>query len=226
MHDFLTGPMVLLSLAVFVIGMIVRIVLYIRGLNWQLDRVAYRPHFNIGMKGALRSILFWLVPFATTSWRKQPFMTVLFFFFHLGAVLVPLFLLAHNLILKDLLGIAFPFTLNMHVADILSWTVIVCAVLIVLRRIALPEVRIMTTFYDYFILFLAVAPFVTGLLARYQAADDTMWFTLHILLGELFLILAPFTKLSHIVLFFMSRAQLGMDFSIKRGGMKGTTVNW
>jgi len=34
------------------------------------------------------------------------------------------------------------------------------------------------------------------------------------------------TKLSHIILFFMSRAQLGMDFGIKRGGMKGGGATW
>ena len=45
--------------------------------------------------------------------------------------------------------------------------------------------------------------------------------------GELFLILAPFTKLSHIVLYFMSRAQLGMDFAIKRGGgTRGGAFPW
>ena len=42
-----------------------------------------------------------------------------------------------------------------------------------------------------------------------------------------FLILAPFTKLSHIVLYFMSRGQLGMDFAIKRGGAtRGPVFPW
>ena len=226
MYQIITGPMIWLSLSVFVVGMLARIVLYIRGLNWQLDRVAYRAHLQLGLKGAARSIFFWLMPFATNSWRKQPFMTVIFFVFHLGAVFVPLFLLAHNMILKDIVGLSSPLVLNIHVADFLSWAVVVCAILIILRRISLPEVRIMTTSYDYFILFLALAPFVTGLFARYQEGNDLFWITMHILSGELFLILAPFTKLSHIVLFFMSRAQLGMDFSIKRGGMKGTKMTW
>ena len=82
----------------------------------------------------------------------------------------------------------------------------------------MPEVRILTTAYDYFILAVTVAPFITGLAARYATADYQLWVTLHVLFGELLMILAPFTKLSHIVLFFMSRAQLGMDYGIKRGG--------
>jgi len=40
------------------------------------------------------------------------------------------------------------------------------------------------------------------------------------------LIAIPFTKLSHIVLFFASRAQIGMDYGIKRGGMKGKSMAW
>ena len=36
---------------------------------------------------------------------------------------------------------------------------------------------------------------------------------------------APFTKLSHIALFFCTRIQIGMDFGIKRGGMK-SNFDW
>ena len=40
------------------------------------------------------------------------------------------------------------------------------------------------------------------------------------------LVAIPFTKLSHFVLFFMSRMQIGMDFGIKRGGMKSKGMAW
>lgn len=225
MYDFLTGPMFWLSLGICLIGMLVRFVLYFRGLNWQMDRVAYKEYPAQGLKGALVSIVKWLIPFGTHGWRRQPFMTVIFFGFHLGAVLVPLFLLAHNLFLKEKIGISL-FTLNPLIADILTWMVVVSAVFLVLRRIALPEVRILTTSYDYFILFISVAPFITGLIARYELGNYNLWLTLHILCGEILLIAIPFTKLSHIILFFASRAQLGMDYAIKRGGMKGKGMAW
>jgi nitrate reductase gamma subunit len=225
MYDFLTGPMFWLSLGICLIGMLVRLVLYFRGLSWQLDRVAYKAYPIHGLKGAVNSIVKWLIPFGTYGWRKQPFMTVIFFGFHIGAVLVPLFLLAHNLVLKEKIGFSL-ITLNPLLADVLSWTVIVSAVFLALRRIALPQVRILTTWYDYLILLLAVAPFVTGLVARYELGNYSFWLTVHILCGEALLIAVPFTKLSHIVLFFASRAQLGMDYGIKRGGMKGKGMAW
>lgn len=226
MYDFVSGPMFWLSIAVFLVGIAARLVWYFRGLSWQGDRVAYWAYPKLGFKGAVRSIFYWLLPFGTQGWRKQPFMTVVFFGFHFGAVLVPIFLLAHNLFLKEKLGFALFLTLPQTLADVLSWAVIISAVLLILRRIALPEVRILTTAYDYLILLIAVAPFVTGLLARYEVGNYSFWLMTHMICGEILLLAVPFTKLSHIVLFFASRAQLGMDYGIKRSGLKGTQIAW
>ncbi|MEE8336255.1 MAG: hypothetical protein V3S48_07460 [Candidatus Neomarinimicrobiota bacterium] len=225
MYEFLTGYMFWLSIGICLIGLLVQFVLYFKGLSWQLDRVAYKQYPALGLKGAARSIIRWMIPFGTYGWRKQPFMTVIFFGFHIGAVLVPIFLLAHNTFLKEKIGFSL-FTLNPTLADILTWAVVVSAILFAIRRIALPEVRILTTAYDYFILLISAAPFITGLIARYQVGDYTFWLTVHIFCGEVLLIAIPFTKLSHIALFFASRAQLGMDYGIKRGGMKGKGMAW
>jgi len=225
MYEFLTGYMFWLSIGICLIGLLVQFVLYFKGLSWQLDRVAYKQYPALGFKGAARSIIRWMIPFGTYGWRKQPFMTVIFFGFHIGAVLVPIFLLAHNTFLKEKIGFSL-FTLNPTLADILTWAVVVSAILFAIRRIALPEVRILTTAYDYFILLISAAPFITGLIARYQFGDYTFWLTVHIFCGEVLLIAIPFTKLSHIALFFASRAQLGMDYGIKRGGMKGKGMAW
>ena len=44
MLDFITGPLFIISIAVFVIGMVVRAVIYVRGLDARLERVAYSYH--------------------------------------------------------------------------------------------------------------------------------------------------------------------------------------
>lgn len=225
MYELLTGYLLWLSLAIFFIGCLIRLILYFHGLDWQLDRVAYTSHWGYGLQGAWLSIYKWLLPFGTHGWRRQPVMTIVFFGFHAGAVLVPLFLLAHNTFLYYKTGLSL-FTLNTLAADVLSWVVVVCAFFLIVRRLALSEVRILSTGSDYLLLLVAVAPFITGLLARYEVSGYSFWLTTHILCGELLLVLIPFTRLSHMVLFFASRAQLGMDFGIKRGGMKGTRVAW
>lgn len=225
MYQFLTGPLLWLSFLIFFIGLIVRVVWYVRGLSWQMDRVPYTKHVSYGVKGALRSIFFWLLPFGTRRWKTRPAMTILFFVFHIGIVITPIFLLAHNIILRERWGISWA-TLPGPVADALTIGVLVSALFLVLRRVAFSEVRILTSAYDYLLLAITVAPFFTGFLASLKVAGYLFWLYAHIISAEIMLIAIPLTKLSHIVLFFMSRGQLGMDYGIKRGGMKGRGLAW
>ena len=67
------------------------------------------------------------------------------------------------------------------VADFLTIAVMVSVIFLVLRRIALPEVRLMTTAYDYLLLAIAVAPFVTGFIAFHGASDYRFWIIAHVL---------------------------------------------
>ncbi len=224
MYQFITGPLLWLSFGIFFVGLTVRVVLYIRGLDWKIDRVAYRTHMGLGIRGALSSIIHWLVPYGSHGWRAKPLYTLVFFVFHIGLIVTPLFLYGHAVILKERWGINWP-TIPMALADILTIAVMVTTIFIAIRRIGLPEVRILTTAYDYFLLLITVAPFVTGFLAVHQAGDYTFWLYTHILSGELLLIAIPFTKLFHVVGFFLSRAQLGMDFGIKRA-YKGKGFAW
>ncbi len=225
MYQFLTGPMLWLTFLVSFGGLAVRVILYFRGLSWQLDRVAYKAHLGFGIRGALRSIGYWLLPFGSHGWRAAPLFTLLFFAFHVGLLFTPVFLDAHNVMLAKNLGFSLP-AMPAGLADFLSWTVIVGGLFMALRRIAFPEVRILTTAYDYMLIVISVAPFVTGLMARYHLGDYDFWLNVHIACGEVWLLSLPFTKLSHVVLFFMSRMQLGMDYGIKRGGLKGTSFSW
>jgi len=225
MYDFVTGPLAWLAFLVFFVGIVVRVVQYIRGLDWKLDRVTYTVNVSYGIKGALRSIFFWLFPFGTRSWRSYPFLTILVFSFHIGILFTPIFLLAHNVLLLERWGFSF-WTITEATADFMTFLVLVSAIFLVLRRIALPEVRIITIAYDYLMLAVAVAPFFTGLMAHYQSGNYQFWLIIHILSGEIMLMAIPFTKLSHFVGFFLSRGQLGMDYGIKRGGMKSKGLDW
>ena len=219
MYAFVTGPLAWIAFLTFFIGITVRTVLYIKGLNWQMDRVTYGVNTSYGIKGALRSIIYWLIPFGTHGWRYYPGFTILVFTFHIGILFTPVFLAGHNMLLMERFGFSL-WTIPDGLADALTIAMMLAAVFIVLRRFALPEVRILTTGYDFLVLAIAVAPFLTGFLAYHQVGNYHAWLITHIISGEIMLIAIPFTKLSHFILFFLSRAQLGMDFGIKRGGMK------
>ncbi|MGA7563183.1 MAG: hypothetical protein WBW55_08275 [Desulfobaccales bacterium] len=224
LYELITGPLLWLSFGIFFVGLTFRVVRYFQGLDWQLDRVAYRAHPGLGLKGALRSIVHWLVPFWSEGWRAKPLYTLIFFIFHVGLVLTPLFLLGHAVMFKERWGVNLP-TLSMGLADVLTIAVMITAVCIAIRRLGLPEVRIVTTCYDFLLLLLSVAPFVTGFLAVHQATHYQLWLYSHILSGELLLIAIPSTKLFHVVGFFLSRGQIGADFGIKRG-YKGKGFAW
>jgi len=225
MYELVTGPLAWLAFAVFFVGIVVRLVMYIRGLDWKLDRVTYSVNTAHGVRGAVRSIVFWLTPFGTHSWRANPVFTVFVYVMHLGLIVTPLFLLGHNLLLQERWGVGL-WSMPEALSDAMTVAVLVSVVLLALRRIALPEVRIITSAYDYLMLAVAAAPFVTGLVARYAYAQSEPWMIVHVLCGEIFLVAIPLTKLSHFVLFFATRAQLGMDYGIKRGGMKSKGLNW
>jgi len=225
MYEFVTGPLAWLAFTVFFVGLAVRVVLYVKGLSWQLDRVTYTVNTGYGIKGAVKSIFFWVVPFGSRTWRDKPLFTLVSFAFHAGLVITPIFLLAHNMILKDKWGIRL-WTLSETAADAMTVLVMVTALFLILRRIALPEVRVLTTVYDYLLMAIAVMPFITGFMAFHQVSGYRFWLIAHILSGEIMLVSIPFTKLSHMVLFFLSRAQLGMDDGSKRGGMKGRGIAW
>jgi nitrate reductase gamma subunit len=225
MYELVTGPLAWLSFGIFALGLLYRLVWYIRGLNWQMDRVTYTKNVAYGIKGALRSIFYWLVPFGTHSWRFYPGFTILVFVFHICLLATPVFLMGHNVLLLERWGFSLP-TLPEGLADGMTVAVMIAALFIILRRIALPEVRIITKPYDFLILAIAVAPFLTGFLAFHQVGSYDFWIVVHVLSGEIMLVAIPFTKLSHFLLFFLSRAQLGMDFGIKRGGMKNKGMAW
>ena len=225
MYEFVTGPLAWISFGIFFIGLIVRLILYIRGLDWKLDRVTYGENTSYGIRGGIRSIFYWLLPYGTHSWRNNPWFTFWVFVLHIGILVTPVFLQGHNILLNERWGFSLP-TIPDVVADVLTVGVILAGFLLILRRIALPEVRIITSAYDYLLLAIALAPFITGIIARYSAQGASGWLIAHILAGEIFLIAIPLTKLSHFIMFFLTRFQLGMDYGIKRGGMKGKGMAW
>lgn len=195
MYEFVTGPLAWFSFSIFFVGIIVRTVLYVRDLNRNRDRDSYTNGLNDSMRRASRSILFWLFPFAMRSQRNNLGLAILVFIFRVGLVFTPIFLLAHNIILKERWGLRL-WTLPEATSDILTIAVIISAVFLILRCVALPQVRIITTAYDYLLLAIFTAPFITGFLAYHQVPDYKFWLIVHIICGEIMLIAFPFTRLS------------------------------
>ena len=51
MYQFVTGPLAWISFAIFFIGLIARIIWYVRGLDWKLDRIPYGQYPGCDSRG-------------------------------------------------------------------------------------------------------------------------------------------------------------------------------
>jgi len=78
----------------------------------------------------------------------------------------------------------------------------------------LPEVQLVTRASDYVLLLIVLAPFLTGFLAHHQWFGYKPMLMAHILTGEILLISIPFSRLTHMFLFFIAKAYMGSEFEL------------
>jgi len=211
-YDFAAGPLFAFSFSVFALGSAWRVLRFIL-LAKAADPAAlrgFRPAW------ALKSVLHWLIPANITA-RANPLMTFAGFAFHIALIAVALTFSAH-VVLWDLAWNVSWWTLPDQAADWLTYLFLAAAAFLIWRRLALPHVRALTTPSDWLVLSITVAPMLTGLMAYRQWGDYDLMITLHVLSGNLMLLAVPFTKLSHAVLFFVSRAVTGSDFGKRSVG--------
>ena len=89
-YELVRGPFAWAAFIIFVAGCLYRI-----GSMLATGKKEPTLFPAASFKGAVRSILYGLIPFGSTYMRRQPLFTVVTVGFHLGVLLVPLFLLAH-----------------------------------------------------------------------------------------------------------------------------------
>jgi len=212
MYDLLTGPLLWLTFIIFLGGMLVKIVFLYR-LSRKKDQVFYD---HVSFSWGLKSILHWLLPWSSASMRNQPFFTLMAFAFHLTLLAVPLFLDAHNILWDEAFGLSL-WSMPDVLADLMAIVFIASVIFLFIRRIMRAEVRILSSAWDYLLLIFTAAPFITGFFAYHQWGPYETLLILHILFAEILLILIPFSKLSHMILFFFSRAFIGFEMGGRRG---------
>lgn len=220
MHDFLTGievynflkgPMVWIAFIVFICGSMYRVISLL--LLAKKDKVVY-PYLSL--KYSFRSYLHWLTPFGSRNMRLHPFMTVCAFIFHIGVIFTPIFLYPHVELWNKAWGIKW-WSLPEKFADFMTIIVLLCCFFFLLRRMCASEVRLVTCLSDYLIIAIVAAPFLTGFLAFHQVFEHyRLILILHIMFGELMLMAIPFTRLSHMFTFWLTRAHTGSEFGVFR----------
>ena len=215
MSDFIRGQFVSIAFIIFILGLIFQLIQFFKltkNKEW-----AYPP---LDVKREKKTIGKWaafcLASLNGTLWKTSPLVTVVTSVFHVFLILVPLLLLGHNILLDQSWGLSL-WSLPESVTDILTLVFLICAAFFLGRRLFLSRVWAITTLYDYVILLIAAAPFLTGYIAYHQWFNYDTVITLHILAGEVMLISIPFTKLGHMLFFFLYRFLIGNEYSFARG---------
>jgi nitrate reductase gamma subunit len=210
MHSFynvVSGPLAWIAFLLFFGGSIYRIVSMLR-------LVAEKEKFifsYMSWRYSLRSIFYWLIPFAAVNWRRQPVLTVVTFAFHICLLAAPLFLLSHVVLWDEAFGISW-WSLPDAVADVMAIIVILGAIYFLVRRVTQPEVKFVTSASDFIILAIVAAPFVSGFIAYHQWFNYPLMMCLHVLAGDIMLAAIPFTRLSHMLFSPFTRAYMGSEF--------------
>jgi nitrate reductase gamma subunit len=156
----------------------------------------------------------WLVP--VRHLRQRSLYTLLSILFHIGVILVPVFLLAHIRLVSASIGVSWP-ALPMSVADFLTLLTVAALVALLLTRLGSRIARGLSRSQDYLIPLLLAVPFVTGYLASHQHLNPFAYnptLLVHMLSAELCFLIAPFSKLSHMAVMPLVQApsELGWRF--------------
>ena len=205
-YELARGPFAWIALIIFVLGSLYRIVfLLLTGKK----EPALDP--SKSRKDAARSILHGLIPFGSTYMRRQPVFTMVSFIFHLCVVILPIFLLAHIVLWYESWEIQW-WSLPDFPADLMTLWVILACLYFILRRLLIPQVKLVTRPVDLGLLFIILLTFLSGFLAYHQWGPYRPVLILHIIPSEILLVILPFSKLGHMLFFGFSRAYMGSEF--------------
>ena len=211
-YEFVRGPMAWTAFSVCIGATLLRLVI--------LMARAQRIHRMLpakSLRGGFKSIARGLLPFGLAAMRQQPVLGAVTFIFHLCVLLTPVFLLAHIVLVYESWQIQW-ISLPDMAADIMTVIVIAGTLFFAARRLRLKEVRALSDFSDWALLIVINGIFLTGLLAYHHWGPYRALLITHILLGEILLLMIPFTKLAHMVLFFFTRGYLGAEYEIVMDG--------
>jgi nitrate reductase gamma subunit len=210
---FARGPAFDIALIVFIGGMLLRL-LEVLSLGKKADLSAPRAS---GIQGGLKTVFDRSLP-RKTVFEKEPLRVINGYVFHFGFLIV-LFLYGPHIALFDsALGISWP-ALPSGVIDAIGAITIISMVAALIIRLNNKVMRFLSTSGDYVAWLVTLLPVLTGYLAyNHLLLPYTLMLALHLLSVELLMIVAPFSKLTHMFSFASARWYQGF-----KAGRRGVT---
>ncbi len=161
----------------------------------------------------------WLFPFKEMNNRLWYSITSVSF--HVGLILIPIFLVGHIMLWKRGIGIGWP-GLPQHITDGLTVLTVVTGILLIIGRLANKDSRQLSRVQDFLLPPLLLVPFISGFLAMHPSINPVSYNTamfIHVMSGNLIFILIPFTKIAHCVLLPLNQlvTEVGWHFPADSG---------
>ena len=218
-YSFVEGPLLWIAFLTFIIGTLLRAVMFL-AVSRKTDKILYR---QFSWKYLFASIGRWLLPL-NRDMGKNPVFAVLVYIFHICLLVVPIWFYGHISLWEESRFEWSWGSIPDSWADWMTLVLLAIAIFFFLRRIISPNIRLISTFSDYLLIVVTALPFMTGYFLTHGTLDGIAFLgdnmqLIHMLAGELMLILIPLTRLSHAILFFFSRGATGIEF-----GRRGYTV--
>jgi len=196
--EFARGPLFRFSFTVMVLGLARILFIDIWG--------AYKAYSKAGDKKMpwqlIRSRGFeWVFPMKRII-RNPHIYSVFSIFFHIGLIIVPIFLFAHINLWKQSVGVSWP-ALPYHSAMWLTVATIFFAAMMLFWRAFVKSISSLSRGQDYLWLLLLLVPFITGFVcANLSIGAGTYRFVMlvHTFSADLIFLLMPFSKIAHCVL--------------------------
>jgi len=210
MYELVRGPLVWVAFIGFFAGVAIRLV--------RMARLAKKERVvlpTMSARHGLRSLLHWVVPFLNRNTRLNPLYTLVSYAFHLCLLVTPLFVMGHAVLWQESWGLRW-WSLPGKVADLMTLVVVLACVVFIIRRLVRPEVRNVSTWSDFGLAVLVMAPFLTGFLAHRQVVAYQPMLIIHIISSAAWLLLIPWTRLVHMIWFAFTRAYMGSEFGAVR----------
>jgi nitrate reductase gamma subunit len=223
LYYFIRGPLLWIAFLVFVGGVVFRTVQFFK-LSRKKDPLTFFPPKNHKERYGATSVqerkMHFIVSLKNSILVQHQAMAILTSLFHVLIFILPIFLLAHNLLLYESWNFSL-LSFSESTGDRLTLLFLSLAGFFFVRRLVVAKVRALSRASDYFVWFITVAPFLTGFICYRQWFDYNTVLITHMLSGELMLISITFTKVGHMIFFFLARFFIGNEFSFGAG-----TRNW
>jgi nitrate reductase gamma subunit len=212
--DFVRGPGLQIATAVFVFGMVYRMLHLVllgrknnlaapRGSEWGpgLRTIWHRSLVSVGL----------------TS--RGYFIIIAGYIFHFGFLITLLLLSQHIDLFRSVLGFGWP-ALPPSLISIMAILAIAAMIALLVHRYTDPVKRLISDYQDYLTWALTFLPLLTGIMLKQGIVlGYQQMLTVHIITVELLLIAIPFTKLAHMLTTFSARWYNGAI-----SGFKGVKV--